>query len=80
MMDKDEPVDSKPIEGEIIKSEDGYKEPKQPNAFRLHNLDGPRRSYVLRWQLGCIGCLIPAAIIFLLGVFIFRIGTGVFGN
>ena len=80
MMDKEEPSDAQPIQGEIVKSVDGYKEPEQPSTFRLHNLDGPRRSYVLRWQLGCLGCLIPAAIIFLLGFFVFRIGTGLFGN
>ena len=79
-MIKNNPEDPKRIEGEIVESEQGYREPEQPEEFRLHNLDGPRRSYVLRWQLGCLGCLIPVTIIFLLGFFMFRIGTGIFGN
>ena len=79
-MIKNNPEDPKRIEGEIVESEQGYREPEQPEEFRLHNLDDPRRSYVLRWQLGCLGCLIPVSIIFLLGFFMFRIGTGIFGN
>ena len=79
-MIKNNPEDPKRIEGEIVESEQGYREPEQPEDFRLHNLDVPRRSYVLRWQLGCLGCLIPVSIIFLLGFFMFRIGTGIFGN
>lgn len=79
-MIKNNPEDPKRIEGEIVESEQGYREPEQSEEFRLHNLDGPRRSYVLRWQLGCLGCLIPVSIIFLLGFFMFRIGTGIFGN
>ncbi len=52
-----------PLTGQIIRGRNQ----------RPHNLDGDMSGFRLRWQGGCLGCLIPFILGFLLIFFLFRL-------
>ena len=41
---------------------------------KLHRLGDEGKGYLLRWQIGCIGCLFPILIFFFFLFLIFRFG------
>ena len=73
-----EEISPQPLIGEIIEGS-SKKDSSRDSPFILHNLDGNIRSFQLRWQIGCLGCLIPLIIVFMIFFFSFRLGTNLFG-
>ena len=69
-----------PLQGEIIDGESRQSISDANTRFRRHNLDGHKGSFQIRWQTGCLGCMIPFTIIFLIFFFLFRMGINAFSN
>jgi hypothetical protein len=73
-------VNPSPLQGEIIDGRSRQSIADENTQFRRHNLDGNKGAFQIRWQTGCLGCMIPFTIIFLIFFFLFRMGINAFSN
>ncbi|MFL2783421.1 MAG: hypothetical protein ACJ0BL_00120 [Dehalococcoidia bacterium] len=69
-----------PLQGEIVdKSESPFGNENRPPDRKEIPTRGIK-SFNLRWQTGCLGCLIPFTFLFLLFFYLFRLGLSALGG
>ena len=69
-----------PLQGEIVdKSESPFGNQNHPSSRKKKSTRGVK-SFNLRWQTGCLGCLIPFTFLFILFFYLFRLGLSALGG
>ena len=69
-----------PLQGEIVdKSESPFGNENHPSSRKKKSTRGVK-SFNLRWQTGCLGCLIPFTFLFILFFYLFRLGLSALGG
>ena len=69
-----------PLQGEIVdKSESPFGNENYRSSHKKIPIRGVK-SFNLRWQTGCLGCLIPFTFLFILFFYLFRLGLSALGG
>jgi hypothetical protein len=69
-----------PLQGEVVNVRQSPFGGQGDLSTEGHQPTKKKKSFQLRWQTGCLGCVVPFTILFLLFFYLFRLGISSFGG